>query len=530
MRLRGNAVEHADVRLFCFRRLWCLFTIIALCDCPAMILSQVPSSRESAFSFDIHSDRASTQAKTFDDAAVDLPDAPLSFPTSSESASRVSPKTLSPMVIRAAQPVIPDKFNFKGAFSQTFNENLFFHIWRVAFDPGMRYNIAHKPFFHDWFASYGGYDMHRWGDGDNFIVNDVGHPLEGAVFADSFINNSPRSQIAFGKTSRYWTSRLKAMSWATVWSVQLEMGPISETSFGNQGGFNYVPDCGVSLSCLNNPKYPKPVTDNTGWTDFVVTPIFGTVVVIGEDIAERYLVVPLAIRHPILGGRVLRSAIEPTRSFSAIFAGKFPWELPTGETGFIQKARPRWPTVSEPEARSPIDRVEVGPQYTNISLPVLGHECSATPCRKNLSAPGFNFAFNFVHNVAFDSSLNFIPGQHGTDQMIEGLFGFKVGARFKHVGVFGKARPGFIYYENALPGGGVKSPTDLTRFATDFGGVIELYNARKSIWRVDVGTTVVRYLADHPDPKQYPLGSLLSTDYIVTQGNFQISTSYKFHF
>jgi hypothetical protein len=114
--------------------------------------------------------------------------------------------------------------------------------------------------------------------------------------------------------------------------------------------------------------------------------------------------------------------------------------------------------------------------------------------------------------------------------MLEGLFGFKVGARFKHIGAFAKERPGFIYYDSALPGGGEKSATDLTRFANDLGGVLELYHAGRSIWRVDVGTTLVRYLADFPDPKQYPLGSRLSTDYIVTQGNSQISTSYKFTF
>ena len=48
--------------------------------------------------------------------------------------------------------------------------------------------------------------------------------------------------------------------------------------------------------------------------------------------------------------------------------------------------------------------------------------------------------------------------------------------------------------------------------------------------RFDVGTTLVRYLTDHPDRVQYPLGSLLSTDYIVTQGNLQVATTYVWHF
>jgi hypothetical protein len=94
-------------------------------------------------------------------------------------------------------------------------------------------------------------------------------------------------------------------------------------------------------------------------------------------------------------------------------------------------------------------------------------------------------------------------------------------------------RPGFIYYESAAPGGlgdGATTPTSLSRFAADFGGTVELYPARKSIVRFDVGTTMVRYLSDRPDPIKYPLGSLLSPDYIVTQGNIQLSTSYVWRF
>lgn len=33
----------------------------------------------------------------------------------------------------------------------------------------------------------------------------------------------------------------------------------------------------------------------------------------------------------------------------------------------------------------------------------------------------------------------------------EGLFGFRIGARSQHVGVFAKVRPGFICYESAQP-------------------------------------------------------------------------------
>lgn len=440
------------------------------------------------------------------------------------------PLAVTPVSNRPVPPTPPTSFNLKAAFWQSFGENAFYHAWRVASDPGLRWNLEHKPFFHDWFASYKGYDMHRWGDGDDFIVNDVGHPLEGAVFSRTFLQNSPRSQVAIGKNSRYWTSRLKAMAWAAAWSVQLEIGPISETSIGNQGGFTYVPKCGIYTSCLNNPKFHKPPTNNTGWTDFVVTPLIGTAWVLGEDTIDKYIAAPVAVNHRILGGRILRSALEPSRSFAAIFAGKFPWDLPSPESGFVAGRSSHFPSSFGDFELPPLGHYEFGAQYSNISLPVVSQDCyPAAVCRKNLYGLGFNVGYNFTRAVAFDSSLNLMPGQQGTTSMIEGLFGFRVGPRFERFGVFAKLRPGFIYYENAQPRQGDDSQGSLTRFATDLGAIFEYYPKHNSTLRFDVGTTLVRYLTNHPAPI-YPLGSLLSPQYIVTQGNFQMSTSYTLHF
>ena len=457
-----------------------------------------------------------------------LPDSPLPGDKSAESSSRANVSPISPVIATHTLPS-SGKFDFKAAFWQSFGVTFFFEAWRAAFDPGLRWNLAHKPFFHDWFASYGGYDMHRWGDGDNFVVNDVGHPLEGAVFARVFLQNSPNSQVVIGRNSRYWTSRLKALGWAAVWSTQSEIGPLSETNFGNQGGFTYVPGCGTYLFCLNDPKL-KPPTNNTGWTDFVITPLIGMAWVLGEDTIDKYIVTPVAVNHRILGGRILRSALEPSRSFAAIFSGRYPWDLPTPESNFVERGNSKFPKSAGDLERPPLNHWEIGTQYSNISLPVLSNNCAEAACRKNLSGLGINFGYNFTRGVAFDSTLNFIPGQQGTQPMMQGLFGLKIGPRWQHVGVFGKLRPGFIYYENALPLQGASTTNSLTRFATDVGGIVEIYPERNSTLRFDVGTTLVRYLTSHPDPNQYQLGSLLSPQYIVTQGNFQVATSYVYRF
>ena len=182
-----------------------------------------------------------------------------------------------------------------------------------------------------------------------------------------------------------------------------------------------------------------------------------------------------------------------------------------------------------PDLRPPIEHWEIGMQYSNLSLPVLSSECTGA-CRKNLSGTGFNFDYNFTRGIAFDSTLNFAPGQQGSKAIMEGLFGVRMGARFQRFGLFGKVRPGFIYYQEAMQGGGNMTPGSLTRFATDFGGVVEFYPKRNSIVRFDVGTTVVRYLSDHPDPNQRPIENHLSSQYWVTQGNLQVATSYTYRF
>src|SRR5260370_40452999 len=66
----------------------------------------------------------------------------------------------------------------------------------------------------------------------------------------------------------------------------------------------------------------------------------------------------------------------------------------------------------------------------------------------------------------------------------EGLFGVKLGARTKRVGVFGKVRPGFVHFSNFGRPGIVctdrcppQPPPNFseTDFALDVGGVVELY-------------------------------------------------------
>jgi hypothetical protein len=64
-----------------------------------------------------------------------------------------------------------------------------------------------------------------------------------------------------------------------LYSLQFELGPISEASLGNSRG---------------TPLYPHP----TSYVDLVITPTVGTGWMVGEDLADRHLIVPLERRYP----------------------------------------------------------------------------------------------------------------------------------------------------------------------------------------------------------------------------------------
>ena len=478
--------------------------------------------------------------------ATSLPDAPSaqvmdsSATSPEESSSRPAEPSSTQNILPTTAPDLTtpssEKIKWKPMLVQSLEFTVFQHAWRAAWDPGLRYLIAHKPFWHDYGVSLTDYNMQNWSDGDDFLVNDVGHPMEGAVYGRLFLQNDPKSFVQIGRHNGYWTSRLWTLPWMFFWSTQFEVGPLSETSIGNQGGFYYSIGCGTSSACLTTPPYSEGVnrhtglggiTNNTGWTDFIITPTVGLGWILAEDTIDRYIVTPIAREHRILGGRVLRSALEPTRSMAALFAGKFPWMLPAPENNFVVSAKPKPIRPS----RDPVQHWALGTQYTYLSLPVLTRNCPTT-CREGFSGAGTTFVYNFTHWFGFDSTMNFLPGQNGSQAMMEGLFGLRLGQQFNHFGVFGKVRPGFIYYKNAIPGGGNDTPNSLTRFAWDFGGIVEVYPHResRSVIRFDVGTTLVRYLTDRYDDRFTQIGGVISNQYIVNQGNFQFSTGYTYRF
>jgi hypothetical protein len=184
---------------------------------------------------------------------------------------------------------------------------LFLHAYRLANEKETREGLS-GPFFKGYADAVA--SIHGWNDGDPFETNYINHPMEGGVAGFLWVAHDPRYRRAeFGRSSEYWKSRLRAMAYAAAFSLQFEIGPISEASIGN------VQDAAPGKA---------------GVVDWVITPTVGFLWMVGEDAMDQYVVKKLEVRTDSHFRRVLiRSALNPTRSMANMMQGKPPWNRDT---------------------------------------------------------------------------------------------------------------------------------------------------------------------------------------------------------
>ena len=157
-------------------------------------------------------------------------------------------------------------------------------------------------------------------------------------------------------------------------------------------------------------------------------------------------------------------------------------------------------------------KFEVGAQFTAIRI---DNDPIAIAVSERRTEPGFGgrLAYNLSRHVALEAEANFFPRDYrgfltplSGGRITQGLFGVKAGVHKERFGVFGKARPGFVRYDGSVenvrfPDGSGPNPRDpfgfeygsTTHLALDVGGVVEYYPSRRTILRLDLGDTVVRY-------------------------------------
>ena len=194
-----------------------------------------------------------------------------------------------------------DGLDFRGAFADSFKLLLIEHAWRIGAQEKTRRELG-GPFWSDYARSV---RMPRqWEDTDAWWVNYIGHPIHGAAAGYTWLDHHAAAPKEFTNDRKYWMSRFRAFTWATAYSVQFEVGPLSEASIGNVG--------------------LRPET--VGWVDHVVTPIGAVGFIVAEDALDRFVVkwAEERIRHPLL--RVpIRLAANPARTLANAASGRAPW-------------------------------------------------------------------------------------------------------------------------------------------------------------------------------------------------------------
>jgi hypothetical protein len=120
---------------------------------------------------------------------------------------------------------------------------------------------------------------------------------------------------------------------------------------------------------------------------------------------------------------------------------------------------------------------------------------------------GVRFTFNLNRMISFETAGYFFPKQCieciSNGNVTEVVGGVKIGKRFEHWGIFGKARPGVVSYSrgkfNVVPDPGNPGfpfnfvPERVNSFAADLGGVVEFYPSKHLVTRFDFGDTIVHF-------------------------------------
>jgi hypothetical protein len=177
-----------------------------------------------------------------------------------------------------------------------------FNLWTEA---GTR-DTLNGHWLQNYMQSLG--ELRGWSDSDRFMSPYVGHTIEGSVFGYIERQNDPRYRtVQWGDGRDYFISLLRSLTYSAVWHTQWKIGPASEASIGN-----------VMLHA------------SPGFITLTDTPTLGTVAMIAEDAADRYLIMGLENRTtntPLI--LLTRSFVNPGRAFANVMAFRVPWHRDT---------------------------------------------------------------------------------------------------------------------------------------------------------------------------------------------------------
>ena len=244
----------------------------------------------------------SIDSSAFLEARVDADDG---TDRSSGSSSNSTPQ----LSFVANQPAVKSLTDTRFDWRVATRESLLFtgimHTFNLATEPGTR-DALNGPWLRDYLDSIS--ELRGWSDNDKFMAPYVGHTIEGSVFGYIQRQNDPRYRtVQWGDGRDYFISLLHSLEYSAIWHTQWKIGPISEASIGN-----------VMLHA------------SPGLITLTDTPTLGTVAMIGEDAADRYLIMGIENRTTNRALLILaRSFLNPGRSFANVMAFRVPWHRET---------------------------------------------------------------------------------------------------------------------------------------------------------------------------------------------------------
>lgn len=423
------------------------------------------------------------------------------------------------------------------------------NLYRLSTDPYMRHLIADGPYWHNYIASLRQWNMRRWNDGDDFLVDYIGHPMQGGVSGFIEIQNSPRDKyLRLSGSREYWRSRLHAMLWSTVFSTQQKIGPLGEAALGSAGGYTYALHC--PAPCKSYVPGVTKYTNNTGWTDLITTPTIGTLWTVFEDFLDKEVSDRLEDHLPgVVPAKIIRGSLNPTRTVANLMRGKNPWYRDYRHRPDMAGTAAPLPSTGSGarfsgESPTPADaRFELFPHLDAISLPVNTPACKAA-CRRLQYGPGIGFSSRLTHFVDFDSDVSMhsdaspLPSDRAGGSAIIGTFGFRSGIRTERFALRASIRPGFVSYDKAYewsPVAGKPTPKvgRITHFTTALAVSTDLNFGRHTAARFVVLNLPVRYREARtraPGVGKPPYLNWLSHEIFATNENWGFQTGLVMRF
>ena len=180
-----------------------------------------------------------------------------------------------------------------------------------------RVETTEGDWFDRWINSAAGWRWNVWNDANPVLDDYVGHPMMGAITADLWIQNDPKSMtLEPSNTWPYWRRGLRAGAFAAAYSFEWKLGPTGEAGFGHNGDHYYY-----DTSYKNGTE----LTNETGWVTLVTTPVGGVLWTMAEDQMDKHVVAPAegSGRNPfaMLG----LSFLEPAHATANILRFRPPW-------------------------------------------------------------------------------------------------------------------------------------------------------------------------------------------------------------